>query len=40
MKTKGAIADSGATQIFMMKGMPVKNKRKTTHSLRVALADR
>jgi hypothetical protein len=39
MKTKGAIADSGATQIFMMEGMPVKNKRKTTHPLRVGLAD-
>jgi hypothetical protein len=39
MKTKGAIADSGATQIFVIEGMPVNNKCKTTHQLRVALAD-
>jgi hypothetical protein len=39
MKTKGAIADSGATQTFVMEGMLVNNKCKTTRQLRVALAD-
>ncbi len=34
-----AIADSGATQIFVMDGTPVHNKRKTTCPLKVALAD-
>ncbi len=35
-----AIADSGATQIFVMDGTPVHNKRKTMCPLKVALADR
>ena len=34
-----AIADSGATQIFIMEGTPVKNKRPTRSPLKVALAD-
>jgi hypothetical protein len=34
-----AIADSGATQIFVMDGIPVHNKRKTTCPLKVALAN-
>jgi hypothetical protein len=34
-----AIADSGATQIFIMEGMPVTNKRTTTCPLKVAIAD-
>jgi hypothetical protein len=34
-----AIADSGATQIFVMDGIPVHNKQKTTCPLKVALAD-
>ena len=34
-----AIADSGATQIFVMDGIPVHNRRKTTCPLKVALAD-
>ncbi len=34
-----AIADSGATQIFIMDGTPVKNKRPTDCPLKVALAD-
>ncbi len=34
-----AIADSGATQIFVMDGTPVHNKQKTTCPLKVALAD-
>jgi hypothetical protein len=34
-----AIADSGATQIFIMEGMPVNNKRPTDCPLKVALAD-
>ena len=33
------IADSGATQIFVMDGTPVHNKRKITCPLKVALAD-
>ena len=35
-----AIADSGATQIYVMDGIPVHNRRKTTCPLKVALADR
>jgi hypothetical protein len=34
-----AIADSGATQIFVMDGIPVHNKQETTCPLKVALAD-
>ena len=34
-----AIADSGATQIFIMEGTPVTNKRTITCPLKVALAD-
>jgi hypothetical protein len=34
-----AIADSGATQIFVMDSTPVHNKQKTTCPLKVALAD-
>ena len=34
-----AIADSGATQMFIMEGTPVKNKRPTRSPLKVALAD-
>jgi hypothetical protein len=34
-----AIADSGATQIFIMEGTPVTNKRTTPCPLKVALAD-
>ena len=34
-----AIADSGATQIFIMEGTPVKNKRPTRSPVKVALAD-
>ena len=34
-----AIADSGATQIFVMDGIPVHNKRKTMCPLKAALAD-
>jgi hypothetical protein len=34
-----AIADSGATQIFVMDGIPVHNRRKTTCPLKVALAN-
>jgi hypothetical protein len=34
-----AIADLGATQIFVMEGTPVLNKRITTCPLKVALAD-
>ena len=39
LDTYDAIADSGATQIFVMDGTPVVNKRPTTHPLKVALAD-
>ena len=39
LPTKHAIADSGATQIFVMDGTPVINKRPTTQPLQVALAD-
>jgi hypothetical protein len=34
-----AITDSGATQIFIMEGTPVNNKRPTDCPLKVALAD-
>ena len=34
-----AIADLGATQIFIMDGTPVHNKQKTTCPLKVTLAD-
>jgi hypothetical protein len=34
-----SITDSGATQIFVMDGTPVVNRRPTTRPLRVALAD-
>jgi hypothetical protein len=34
-----AIADSGATQIFVMDGTPVVNKRPATRPLKVLLAD-
>ncbi len=34
-----AIADSGATQIFVMDSIPVHDKQKTTCPLKVALAD-
>jgi len=37
--TNEAIADSGATQIFIMDGIPVHNKQKTTYLLKVSLAD-
>ena len=36
---KTAIADSGATQIFIMEGTPGTNKRLTDRPLKVALAD-
>ena len=39
LDTYDAIADSGATQIFVMDGTPVINKRPTTRPLNVALAD-
>ena len=39
LDTYDAIADSGATQIFVMDGTPVVNKHPTTHPLKVALAD-
>ncbi len=39
LDTYDAIADSGATQIFVMDGTPVVNKHTTTHPLKVALAD-
>ena len=38
-QTNRAIADSGATQIFIMEGTPVVNKRPTPLPLKVALAD-
>jgi hypothetical protein len=34
-----AIADSGATPIFVMDGIPIHNRQKTTCPLKVALAD-
>jgi hypothetical protein len=39
LDTKDAIADTGATQIFVMEGMPVLNKRPTTNPLQVSLVD-
>jgi hypothetical protein len=39
LKTGNAVADSGATQIFVMDGTPVLNKRVTTNPLTVSLAD-
>jgi hypothetical protein len=39
LKIRDAIADSGATQIFIMDGTPVINKRPTTNPLTVSLAD-
>ena len=39
LPTKDAIADSGATQIFIMEGKPVLNKGPMTCPLRVSLAD-
>jgi hypothetical protein len=39
MATNDAIADSGATQIFVMEGTPVLNKQKTTCPLKVSLAE-
>jgi hypothetical protein len=39
LKTDDAIADSGATQFFVMEGTPVVDKRKTTHPLKVSFAD-
>ncbi len=39
LTTNNAIADSGATQIFVMEGTPAVNKRPTTHPLKVSLAD-
>ncbi len=39
LNTTDAIADSGATQIFVMDSTTVVNKHKTTHPLKVALAD-
>jgi hypothetical protein len=38
-KTKDAIADSGATQIFITENTPVVNKRVTQSPLKVALPD-
>ncbi len=39
LKTDNAIADSGATQIFVMEGTPIVNKWITRHPLKVLLAD-
>ena len=39
LRTTDAIADSGATQIFVMENMPVINKRITCSPLKVALAN-
>jgi hypothetical protein len=39
LQTYNAIADSGATQNFVMDGTPVANKRPTTRPLKMALAD-
>ena len=39
LKTKDAIADSGATQIFVMENTPVINKHITQSPLKVALTD-
>jgi hypothetical protein len=39
LKTDNAIADSEATQIFVMEGTPIENKRITMHPLKVLLAN-
>jgi hypothetical protein len=39
LKTRDAIADSGATQIFIMEGTPVINKGPMTNPLAVSLAN-
>jgi hypothetical protein len=39
LHTKDAVADLGATQIFIMEGTPVINKRATTRPLKVTLSD-
>ena len=39
LNTMDAIADSGATQIFVMDSTTVVNKHKTMHPLKVALAN-
>ncbi len=39
LRSKHAIADSGATQIFIMEGTPVVNKQCTTCSLQILLAN-
>ncbi len=39
LNTATAIADSGTTQNFVMEGTNVINKRRTTHPLKVTLAD-
>ncbi len=39
LRTGNVIADSGATQIFVMEGIPVINKRVTTNPLTVSLVD-
>jgi hypothetical protein len=39
LKPSNAIADSGATQIFVMDGTPVVNKHCTIFPLKVSLAD-
>ena len=39
LKTGDTISDSGATQIFVMDGTPVLNKRVTTNPLTVSLVD-
>jgi hypothetical protein len=39
LKTDDAIADSGATQIFVMEGTPVVNKREMPSPLKVSLAN-
>jgi hypothetical protein len=40
LPTKDAIPNSGATQIFVMEGTPVKNKWCTSCPLKVTLVDR
>jgi hypothetical protein len=40
LTTKNAIADSGATQIFVTEGKTAVKKRATTRPLKVSLADR
>ena len=39
LKTDNAIPDSKATQIFVMEGTPVINKRATTRPLKVSLTN-